>query len=103
MNPSKQYDSHLATNLHVLKTVVQRLTIQMSQWRYDTTEHPGDKIPHYSSEFYDRCLQQANWYMKYIPYIIEQLSDIEASDIFDYSQSDTTPFSPNDTDDWKSE
>ena len=41
--------------------------------------------------------------MKNIPYIIEQLSDIEASDIFDYSQYDTTPFSPNDTDDWKLE
>ena len=46
--------------------------IQQSQWKYDTSKHPGQPITPQSPEFYDRCLAQANWHMKNMPYPNEQ-------------------------------
>ena len=42
--------------------------IQQSQWKYDTTKHQSQPIPPQSTEFYDKCLAQANWHMKNMPY-----------------------------------
>ena len=38
--------------------------LKTSEYRYNTTKHPGNQFPSYSTEVYHRCLQTANWHQK---------------------------------------